>query len=139
MKRIKVLLVVTFSALTLLYSCKDNDSLYEKKESTDLKITTAFLKQTGWEGVYTNKKPEGTETTRMKILFTTENRGSSVEYYGERFYEYSFNYAIDSNLVTISNYGMLNGDWLAVEKNSEKLVLKRGLTGTSLLELRRVY
>lgn len=115
--------MLIFSLSFMLFSC-------ENDEIENLNFNTEYLKQTQWIGKLHESERLNGETINhdynVGLIFYTDNEGRS----NVGSYDSNFKYSIDNKLLTITKgYGVLNGKWLLIQFDKEKMVLEKGTGG----------
>lgn len=143
--RIKELLSVLI--LTCLFSACGSDDAEEVV--AEYRGQLSHLKQTYWSGTMTRERGEKSEQMgKVDIMFLTDERGNSAVERTDldnKMQTLNFTYEVDVRLITIrgendSHY--LNGDWMLVKEEANRLVLVRGVNyrySRTKLDLTRVY
>lgn len=119
-----------FSIILLLFSCNDD----ENKESFIFSTTT--LRQTQWSGTlnesYIASMDEHVSSTiNVGIFFISENKGRySLKWENiVQPTEDTFEYIVNDKILTIENGTKLNGDWLLIQFDKDKMILEKGTGG----------
>lgn len=91
-----------------------------------------FLKQTKWSGMFISSVDGIESQHNVVIYFTTDSRGN-YDFPEDIVHNIEFNYIVDGNLLSIGgvNLSPMNGDWMLIDMNKDKLSFKKGLASSS--------
>ncbi|WP_071145530.1 hypothetical protein [Bacteroides ihuae] len=122
MKIIQAILI--FSLSLILFSCGDDDNI---------DFNAASLEQTQWSGTLkeTDAWGNGEYTANIGMIFYSEDKGRcSVKRGDDSPFEYDFDYSIDGKILVLNEKkGDLDGYWLLIQSNKDKMVLEKGTGG----------
>ncbi len=141
MKVVQLILVV--SLCLLFFNCGDDDK-------DGINFSGAGLKQTLWTGTfYKSYMTNGKVSENLYdigVIFYSETEGKTTvtpRTTPENLYESNFSFSINEKLLSITNGGDIEGQWLLVESNSSYIKLVQGTGGENasekVLNLNRVY
>lgn len=131
--------ILLFSLSLLIFSC-DEENL----------VNVTSLQQTKWAGAlnesYIGSMDEPISSIiGIGIFFISDNEGRySLKWENiDQATEDTFEYTIDGKVLTIKNGTKLNGNWLFIQSDKDKMILEKGTSGENAykgtLTLTRTY
>ncbi|WP_321481057.1 hypothetical protein [uncultured Bacteroides sp.] len=110
-------------------------------------MNTRSLEQSQWSGTLneTDAWGNGEYTAEIGMIFYSESKGRcSVKRGDESPFEYDFEYSVDAKILIIhEKKGDLDGHWLLIQSDKDKIVLEKGTGGDGaykgVLTLKRNY
>ncbi len=141
MKVIQAILIVSLSLL--FFNCGDDDK-------NSLNFSAVALKQTQWTGTlyqsYISHGESYNNIYNIGVIFYSETEGKTTvtpQTTPENSYDSNFKFSINEKLLSITNGGDIEGQWLLIESNHNKIILEQGTGGKNaskkVLTLNRAY